>query len=47
LEKFLTGRPVRLEVASGKVQLEGVLLNLDDHSYQVNKIMRISKILSE
>jgi metallophosphoesterase (TIGR00282 family) len=47
LEKFLTGRPVRLDVASGKAQLEGVVLNLDDNSHQVNKIVRISKILSE
>ena len=47
LEKFLTGRPVRLDVASGKAQLEGVVLTLDDNSHQVNKIVRISKILSE
>lgn len=47
LEKFLTGRPVRLEVASGKVQLEGVVLTVDETTYQVSKITRISKILSE
>ncbi len=47
LEKFLTGRPVRLEVASGKAQLEGVLLTVDEDSYQVSKITRISKLLNE
>lgn len=47
LEKFLTARPVRLEVASGKVQLEGVILAVDETTYQVSKITRISKILSE
>ncbi len=47
LEKFLTGRPVRLEVAGGKAQLEGVVLTVDDSSYQVSRIMKISKILNE
>ncbi|MGI6435687.1 MAG: TIGR00282 family metallophosphoesterase [Syntrophomonadaceae bacterium] len=47
LEKFLSGRPVRLEVASGTAQLQGVLLMLDEDFNQVRKITRISKILPE
>lgn len=47
LEKFLSGRPVRLEVASGAAQLQGALLIINEDSDQVSKIVRISKILHE
>ncbi len=42
IQKFLTGRPVRLEVASGKAQMEGVILQIDDDTDQVQAIRRIS-----
>lgn len=42
IQKFLTGRPVRLEVASGQAQLEGVILQIDDDTDQVSAIRRIS-----
>lgn len=42
IQKFLSGRPVRLEVASGKAQLEGVILQIDDDTDQVLAIRRIS-----
>lgn len=47
LEKFLSGRPVRLEVASGTAQLQGVLLILDEDTDQVSQIIRISRQLPE
>ncbi|MGI5920274.1 MAG: TIGR00282 family metallophosphoesterase [Syntrophomonadaceae bacterium] len=42
IEKFLTARPVRFEVATGPAQIEGVVLDLDDDTNHVNKIKRFS-----
>jgi metallophosphoesterase (TIGR00282 family) len=47
IEKFLTGRPARFEVASGSAQLQGVILRLDDNTDQVLEIKRISILYSE
>ncbi len=47
VDKLLTGRPVRLEVASGAAQLQGVLLKIDEDSNHVTEITRISKYLPE
>ncbi len=47
IQKFLTGRPARFEVASGPAQLEGVVLSLDDESDKVLEIKRISISYSE
>lgn len=43
IQKFLTQRPIRLEVARGAIQLQGVLLEIDENSKKTVKIMRISR----
>ncbi len=43
LRKFLSQRPVRLEVAKGAVQIQGVLLSIDCADKKVMKIDRFSK----
>lgn len=47
IEKFLTGRPARFEVASGSAQLQGIILRLDDLSDKVLEIKRISILYRE
>lgn len=47
IEKFLTGRPARFEVASGSTQLQGVVLHLDEDTDKVLEIERISILYSE
>lgn len=42
IKKLLTQRPVRLEVAKGPVQLQGVVLNLDENCNRVLNISRLS-----
>jgi len=42
IEKFLSQRPVRLEVAKGPSQLQGVVLELDEKTHRVTQIKRIS-----
>lgn len=41
LHKFLTNLPVRFEVASGREQLSGVIIDVDDKSGQAKSIKRI------
>ncbi|HWP96193.1 MAG TPA: TIGR00282 family metallophosphoesterase [Syntrophomonadaceae bacterium] len=43
IQKFLTQRPIRLEVARGPVQLQGVLLEIDGKMKKTVKILRISR----
>ena len=43
ITKFLSQRPVRLEVARGAVQIQGVLLDVDDNSFRVINIERFSQ----
>ncbi len=45
IEKFLTQRPARFEVAAGAAQLQGVILEIDDNSLKVQKISRVSRII--
>ncbi len=47
IQKFLTGRPARFEVASGSAQLEGVVLYLNDDTDKIKDIKRISVSYSE
>jgi hypothetical protein len=47
IQKFLTGRPVRFEVATGPAQLEGVVLQVDEDRDKVLEIKRISIPYSE
>lgn len=42
IEKFLTQRPVRFEVAKGPFQLQGVVLEMDETTRRVTHIKRIS-----
>lgn len=42
IEKFLNGRPARFEVASGPVQMQGVIINFAEESNRALKIQRIS-----
>lgn len=42
ITKLITQRPVRLEVAKGPAQLQGVVLELDEESNKVISITRIS-----
>lgn len=42
IDKFLTQRPVRFEVAKGRTQLEGVVIEVDENTNTVVKIDRIS-----
>lgn len=41
IQRFLSQRPVRFEVAKGAAQLQGVILDFDDNSNKVRKIARI------
>jgi len=45
LERFLTGVPVRFEVAKENVQLQGVVLEINEETGKVNSILRIKKKL--
>lgn len=42
IEKFLSGRPARFEVASSSSQLQGIILRLDELSDKVLEIKRVS-----
>lgn len=42
ITKFLTGRPIRFNVAKGTPQIEGIILNLDDDICSVKTIERFS-----
>lgn len=42
IERFLTQRPARFEVATGAAQLQGVILSIDENTFNVQKICRIS-----
>lgn len=42
IEKFLNGRPARFEVASGPVQIQGVIMNFNEETNLAEKIQRFS-----
>lgn len=44
IEKFLTGRPTRFEVAAGPTHLQGVVLQVDEETNRVLGITRFTKI---
>lgn len=43
IERFLTGMPIRFEVASEDVQLQGVVINIDEKTGKANSITRIQR----
>lgn len=42
IQKFLTGRPARFEVAKGKAQIQGIIVEVDDTANKVLDIKRVS-----
>jgi metallophosphoesterase (TIGR00282 family) len=46
LEKFLTGMPVRFQVAKGSVQFNAVVLEIDEKTGKTISIERISKVIN-
>ncbi|MDO8661616.1 MAG: TIGR00282 family metallophosphoesterase [Candidatus Omnitrophota bacterium] len=45
LERFLTGLPVRFEVAEGNIQLHGAVLDIDEATGKARSITRVQKKL--
>jgi len=45
LQRFLTSIPTRFEVAQENVQLQGVVLDIDEHTGKANSIVRIQRRL--
>lgn len=45
IERFLTGMPIRFEVASEDVQLQGVIIDIDEKTGKANSIQRIQRRL--
>lgn len=45
IDKFLSGRPTRFDVAKGQAQIQGVILQLDDDSSKLLEIKRYSYIV--
>ncbi len=43
IERFLTQRPARFEVATGLAQIQGVILEIDINTFKVKRILRISQ----
>jgi 2',3'-cyclic-nucleotide 2'-phosphodiesterase len=46
LERFLTGVPVRFEVASENIQLQGAVLDIDDDTGKARSIIRVQRKLN-
>jgi metallophosphoesterase (TIGR00282 family) len=46
LERFITGIPVRFEVAQENIQLHGVVLDIDEETGKAKSIVRIQRKLS-
>lgn len=46
LERFLTSIPVRFEVASENIQLQGVILDIDDDTGRARSIVRVQRKLN-
>lgn len=47
IQKFLTGRPARFEVAAGPAQMEGVIIDVDDDCNKVRSIKRFCLFLDD
>ena len=45
IQRFLTQRPVRFEVAKGAAQLQGVVLNFDEDADRIMGIERICQVI--
>jgi metallophosphoesterase (TIGR00282 family) len=47
IEKFLTGIPVKFEVAEENVQLQGVVLDIDEKTGKARSIVRVQRKINE
>lgn len=47
IERFLTGMPVRFEVASNDVQLHGVIIDIDENTGKARSIERVQERLEK
>ncbi len=47
LERFLTGVPVRFEVASDNIQLQGVVVEIDESTGKAKSILRIQRKVTD
>ena len=47
LERFLTGMPVKSDVAEGNVQLRGLLVELDPKTGKASRVERLTKTMTE
>lgn len=47
IERFITGMPVRFEVATGDVQLHGVIIEIDESSGKARSIERVQEKLTD
>lgn len=47
IQKFLTQRPVRFEVAKGPCQMQGVILYLEENGKRVMDIKRVSNLMND
>ncbi len=45
LERFITGVPVRFEIAKENIQLQGAVLDIDDNTGKAKSIIRVQKKL--
>ncbi len=45
LERFITGVPVRFEIAQENIQLQGAVLDIDDGTGKANSIVRVQRKL--
>jgi len=46
LERFITGVPIRFEVAQENIQLQGAVVDIDDNTGKAKSILRIQRKLS-
>jgi len=47
LERFLSGLPVKSEVAEGDIQLQALLVDLDEQTGRATKVERLTRVLEE
>jgi metallophosphoesterase (TIGR00282 family) len=47
LQRFITAIPVKFEVASGNIQLQGVVIDIDESTGKAKSILRIQKKLND
>ncbi|MCM8784328.1 MAG: TIGR00282 family metallophosphoesterase [Candidatus Omnitrophica bacterium] len=46
IERFITQMPTRFDIADGEVELQGVVVDIDEHNGKANSIKRISRSIN-